>query len=312
MNPSELVGKWRRADLRERQAAQEHFLDLCRMLGHPTPAEMDPRGERFCFERGAGKTSGGDGWADVWKQGFFGWEYKGKHKDLAAAYRQLLDYREALESPPLLVVSDIERIEVHTNFTNTAPAVQTVTLDDLTSPESIRLLRAVFFDPERLRPAAPKIHITEQAARKVGEIATAMRGRGVDPHRAARFLDRIVFCMFAEDVGLLPKGIFTSALGASRQSPERLTKLLAGLFAGMADGGFYGNDEIRRFDGHLFAEAEVLELAPNEIALLETVAALEWSEVEPAVFLPCGRPGIAGHAGAAVPSTGLVGSRRAA
>ncbi|MCU0291079.1 MAG: hypothetical protein MUF10_03690, partial [Thermoanaerobaculaceae bacterium] len=103
-------------------------------------------------------------------------------------------------------------------------------------------------------------------------------------HRAARFLDRIVFCMFAEDVGLLPKGIFTSALGASRQSPERLTKLLAGLFAAMADGGFYGNDEIRRFDGHLFAEAEVLELAPGEIALLETVAALEWSEVEPAVF----------------------------
>ena len=122
MDPSELVAKWRRADLRERQAAQEHFLDLCRMLGHPTPAEMDPRGERFCFERGAGKVSGGDVWANVWKQGFFGWEYKGKHKDLAAAYRQLLEYREALESPPLLAISDIERIEIHTNFTNTAPS----------------------------------------------------------------------------------------------------------------------------------------------------------------------------------------------
>jgi len=40
MNPSELVGTWRRADLREREAAQEHSVDLCRMSsGHPLSAE---------------------------------------------------------------------------------------------------------------------------------------------------------------------------------------------------------------------------------------------------------------------------------
>ena len=284
MNPSELVAKWRRADLRERQAAQEHFLDLCRMLGHPTPAEMDPSGERFCFERGASKHSGGDGWADVWKKGFFGWEYKGKHKDLAAAYTQLLDYREALQNPPLLIVSDIERIEVHTNFTNTAPAVHTIHLESLSTLESIRLLRAVFFDPELLRPTVLKVHITEQAARKVGALAGALRDRGKEPTRVARFLDRLVFCMFAEDVGLLPRDIFTSALRASRHVPERLSQLLGQLFRAMAEGGFYGNDEIRRFDGHLFSDAEVLDLRADEIALLEAVAALEWGDVEPAVF----------------------------
>ena len=32
-----------------------------------------------------------DGYADVWKRGHFGWEYKGKKKDLAAAYRRLLN-----------------------------------------------------------------------------------------------------------------------------------------------------------------------------------------------------------------------------
>ena len=33
-------------------AAQEHFIDLCRLIGHPTPAEDDPTGERFTFEAG--------------------------------------------------------------------------------------------------------------------------------------------------------------------------------------------------------------------------------------------------------------------
>ena len=81
------------------------FIDLCRLVGHPTPAEDDPTGQTFTFEAGATKPRGGQGWADVWKKGYFAWEYKGKHKDLDAAYQQLLQYRESLHNPPLLVVS---------------------------------------------------------------------------------------------------------------------------------------------------------------------------------------------------------------
>ena len=62
------------------------------------------------------RQAGGDGFADVWRRGYFAWEYKGKRKDLGAAYTQLLQYREALDNPPLLVVCDLDRFEVHTNF----------------------------------------------------------------------------------------------------------------------------------------------------------------------------------------------------
>lgn len=119
MNVSEFVAKWRKVELTERSASQQHFLDLCDVFDHPTPAMDDPTGERFTFEKGASKHGGGQGWADVWKKGFFGWEYKGKHKDLVAAYDQLLKYREALENPPLSVVYDMDRFEIHTNFTAT-------------------------------------------------------------------------------------------------------------------------------------------------------------------------------------------------
>jgi len=101
--------KWKATNLKERSAAQEHFIDLCRLLGEQTPAEADPDGAWYCFERGASKLTGSDGWADVWKRGSFSWEYKGKHKDLKAAYVQLQRYSVALENPPLLVVCDLER-----------------------------------------------------------------------------------------------------------------------------------------------------------------------------------------------------------
>ncbi|MBI3986046.1 MAG: hypothetical protein HY343_03960, partial [Lentisphaerae bacterium] len=75
MNVAEFIAKWKKADLKERSAAQEHFIDLCRLVGHPTPAEADPTGETFCFEKGAEKhgpsTSSGQaalGFADVWKK----------------------------------------------------------------------------------------------------------------------------------------------------------------------------------------------------------------------------------------------------
>ena len=89
MTPIEFIAKWRASELNERSAAQEHFIDLCRLLGEPTPAEADPTGEHYCFERGARKDTGGDGWADVWKRHCFAWEYKGKHANLDAAFNQL-------------------------------------------------------------------------------------------------------------------------------------------------------------------------------------------------------------------------------
>ena len=65
MTPGEFIAKWRASELKERSASQEHFIDLCRLLGEPTPAEAGPAGEWYCFERGARKDTDGDGWADV-------------------------------------------------------------------------------------------------------------------------------------------------------------------------------------------------------------------------------------------------------
>jgi hypothetical protein len=119
MTPQQFATKWRGAQLSERASVQEHFLDLCALFGQSSPASADPTGTWFTFEKGVTKTGGGQGFADVWKRGFFAWEYKKQKRDLGAAYGQLFLYREPLENPPLLVVCDIDRYEIHTNYTGT-------------------------------------------------------------------------------------------------------------------------------------------------------------------------------------------------
>ena len=177
LTPAAFALKWRGSTTTEKAASQEHFIDLCRMVGEPTPNEADPTGEQYAFERRGEKAGGGDGFADVWKRGFFAWEYKGHKKDLKAAYLQLLNYKDDLGNPPLLVVSDLDRIEIRTNFTGLSPVLTTITLDDLAADDPST---AIQLRP-RLRPA----QITEKAAGHFAEIAQSLRERGHDRDQRA-------------------------------------------------------------------------------------------------------------------------------
>jgi len=284
MNVAEFQAKWRGSTLKERSAAQEHFLDLCRLLGMPTPAEADKTGSFYTFEKGATKTSGAAGFADVWWDGKFAWEYKGQHADLAAAYRQLLQYREDLGNPPLLVVCDLHTFEVHTNFTGTKKTVYRFTVDDLDQPETLAILRAVFADPERLRPGQTTEEVTVEAAARFGELAARLEARGQEPHLVAHFLMQLLFCLFAEDVGLLPKGLFTNLLALGARRPEAFSSQVVALLTAMRDGGAFGVEWIQRFNGGLFATIEPVPLTGDELAMLRDAATLDWGSVEPAIF----------------------------
>ena len=284
MTVSEFIAKWQRVELTERSASQQHFLDLCEVFEHPKPADVDPLGEWFTFERGADKHGGGKGWADVWKRGFFGWEYKGKHKNLDAAYNQLLKYREALENPPLLAVCDMDRIVIHTNFTATVKKVYEIPLSELGSARGVEIMRQVFHEPEKLRPGVTSESITTQVAQRLAQVAQGLRNRGLDASDVARFLDRIVFCLFAEDVDLLPKELFSRLVEKSNRDPKRFAKLVGQLFDAMMAGGDFGLEEIRHFNGNLFTESPALELTSDEIDAIRAASRLDWGAVDPSIF----------------------------
>ena len=284
MTPYEFISKWRASALKERSASQEHFIDLCRLLGEPTPAEADPTGEAYCFERGARKDTGGDGWADVWKRHHFAWEYKGQRADLDAAFGQLRQYALALENPPLLIVSDMQRFRIRTNWTNSVSKTHEFGLDDLADAATRDRLKWAFSDPERLRPGETRQSLTERAATSFATVAQALRERGHDPHQVAHFVNRLVFCMFADDVGLLPGHMFTRMLEQARRATHRFTDLATTLFRGMAKGGLVGIEPVDWFNGGLFDDDEALPLERSDIEAVLAASNLDWSEIDPSIL----------------------------
>ena len=284
MTPGEFIAKWRASELKERSASQEHFIDLCRLLGEPTPADADPTGERYCFERGARKDTGGDGWADVWKRHHFAWEYKGKHADLDVAFNQLRQYALALENPPLLIVSDMARFRVRTNWTNSVSVTHEFALDDLSEAAVRDKLKWAMSDPERLRPGESRQVLTERAATTFASLAQSLRDSGHEPQTVAHFVNRLVFCMFAEDVGLLPDNMFTRMLEHARRRPDEFAPLARDLFGAMSTGGRIGFEAVAWFNGGLFDDDTALPLAKPEIEITLRAAALDWSEIDPSIL----------------------------
>ncbi len=284
MTPGEFISKWRASKLKERSASQEHFIDLCRMLDEPTPADADPAGEWYCFERGARKDSGVDGWADVWKRGCFAWEYKGRRADLDSAFDQLRQYALALENPPLLIVSDMVRFRIRTNWTNSVSVTHEFTLDDLADGATRDKLKWAMSDPERLRPGETRQAVTERAATTFAELAQGLRDRGHDPQTVAHFVNRLVFCMFAEDVGLLPDDMFTRMLTHARRNPDRFVDYASRLFCAMATGGDIDFQAVAWFNGGLFDDDTALPLDREGIETALRAAALDWSEIDPSIL----------------------------
>ena len=219
--------------LNERQATHEHVLDLCYLAEHPTPGERSLHGRIFAFEADVAKLDGRHGRADAFLEETFALEYKGPGKDLDKAYQQLCQYRESLRNPPLLIVSDIERIRVHTNFTNTVKRIHEIRLEAIAEPAGLEQIRAIFHTPDYFRADKTTAQVTQEIAGEFARLTEGLRRRGEQPFPIAHFLIRLLFCLFAEDIDLLPRNLFADLLQRTRGKPAALTQQLCQLFATM-------------------------------------------------------------------------------
>ncbi|MDP3537436.1 MAG: N-6 DNA methylase [Azonexus sp.] len=282
MTPEAFITTWKNNPLTERAGAQAHFDDLCELLGVDKPRDSN----NYCFERGAKKAGGGDGWADVWKRGHFGWENKKPGRDLNAALKQLTDYALQLDNPPLLVVCDRERIVIHTAFTGYPDEPREIRIEQLVEPESRQILKWVFTSPEKLRPEKSTAAITAEAAGQFAQLAAAMRSRGEGGQKVAHFLVQCLFCMFAEDEQLLPLGIFTDLLKHAGSDVDKAARRIEKLFTAMQKKGCdYGDHDIAWFNGGLFKTINLPPLtAPDLQALHRAAADMDWRAIDPTIF----------------------------
>ena len=282
------IAKWSPAGvafaLNERQGAQQHFLELCEVLGVPAPTGENDGARDYLFEKSTLALGQQRGFADVFKRGCFAWEYKAPGRSLDGALRQLMMYALALENPPLLIVSDRLSTEIHTHFNGTPSERHVVRLEELADPAKRELLRRCFETPDSFRPSRTTRQITEAAADAFASTAQRLREAGVSAELTSHLLTQCLFCFFAEDTGLLPSRLFERLVGNRDAEPEALRQGLQSLFAAMRSGGLFGADSIAWFNGGLFNIIEVPPLAPMDVAALRNAAALDWSAIDPGIF----------------------------
>jgi hypothetical protein len=295
-----LRDRWAGVPAAERANAQTYLRDLCEALGVPAPL---PAGSGYEFElpvklvtRDGTETTG---FVDCYKAGCFILEAKhveGGASDVALrrAYGQARQYAAHDPSgtaPPYLLVLDVAKSllvyhrwgGVYQGFA-AGHRIDLPTLDQ--RPADIELLRDIWTQPTKRDPRQHAQAVTQEIAAKLATLAATLEDRGFEPERVARFLMRVVFSCFAEDVDLLPREAFRQTVqNAGVQGDAALfQRALGSLWQTMDSGGLFGFENILQFNGHFFKDAEVLPLEREEIALVLEAARADWRDVEPTIF----------------------------
>ena len=206
--------------------------------------------------------------------------------------------------PPFLIVCDVGFcFDLYADFTGTGKHYAQfpdregfrVYLPDLHRQEVRERLRLVWTDPQALDPARKRVQVTREIAQLLARLARALEGTKDKPRHApqtvATFLMRCIFTMFAQSVGLLPKGSFTELLEDCRADLPSFIGIVGDLWRDMDTGGFSGllRARVPRFNGGLFAPgphgaAEPLPVDADMLDLLVMASKRDWAEVEPAIF----------------------------
>ena len=197
--------------------------------------------------------------------------------------------------PPFLMVVDVGHvIELYADFSKQGQSYNQypdgnryrIYLEDLRKCDIRDLLRMIWTDPYKLDPSLRSAGVTRDIATHLAELGKSFEGQGHDSEAVARFLMRCLFSMFAEDVDLIPRGSFAELLRKLRGHPEHAEPALKGLWESMNAGGFSQvlMQDLKRFNGGLFKEAEALPLNEPQLDLLIEAAEADWKQVEPAIF----------------------------
>ena len=312
---SAFIARWSGVAASELASAQSFVIDLCALLEvdkpHPTAAQDYMFERPVTFLHGDGSTSAGR--IDCYKRDHFcleskklklGSHTKGFDDGLLRARSQAENYARALPGtegrPPFVLVVDVGTvIEVYAEFSKSGgtytpfpdPRSHRIKLADLARAEVRERLRQIWLAPDSLNPARISAKVTREVAELLAQLAKSLEsGSKAAPEVVASYLTRCLFSMFAEDVGLLPKGAFIGLLQSHRDDPATLQIMLRSLWADMDGGGFSIAlaSKVLHFNGKLFkhsaADGYSLLLTPAQIDLLIEAARANWRDVEPAIF----------------------------
>jgi len=201
-------------------------------------------------------------------------------------------------TPPFLIVVDVgHSFEIFADFTQAGkaylhfpdPRSFRIRLDQLADGKIRERLKLIWTDPASLDPARRSADVTLAVSGHLAELAKSLEAAGHKPRAVADFLTRCLFCMFAEDVGLLPERSFTELLDSIPPDGSGFQELLEQLFRELDTGTGKGisvvlRKKLLRFNGGLFSDYAALPVKGPQLYLLKADALQNWRNVEPAIF----------------------------
>jgi hypothetical protein len=200
------------------------------------------------------------------------------------------------DNPPFIIVVDVgHSFELFEDFSQAGktyrpfpdPRTFRIRLADLADEKIRERLRLIWTNPAALDPSKHSADVTREVSGHLAELAKSLELAGHEPDIVAQFLTRCLFCMFAEDVELLPKNSFTELLESLPATGEGFVQKIRTLFEEMQKGTDYSvvlNRKLLRFNGGLFENCSVLPINGLQLSLLKEAARQNWDNVEPAIF----------------------------
>lgn len=219
-------------------------------------------------------------------------EHKSRGKDLDEAYKQAMDYFDALPEnirPRHIIVSDFARIRIYDLEAASEGRIREFTLEKL--PERVREL--AFFADEEVRVYKEEEPIDVKAVRAIGKLHQALKSSGYTPEHISPFLTRFVFCCFADDTGIFEKDSLQRYLQEETKQDGSdigshlhtifqvlntpIDKRQSAMHSALAD--------LPYVNGGLFAQTLNVVFASRDVreAMLNAMQ-FNWSNISPAVF----------------------------
>jgi hypothetical protein len=254
-----------------------------------------------------------------------GTESSGRYDELMRrAFRQARRYAQSLPEPPwppFIIALDVGRaFELYFDFGGNGRdyrffpdrssyriplgAIASDAAVGDTKKSALQLLTAIWTDPRSIDPRFQAADVTRKVAMSLAQVSkdleegtrvrsrlTSEREKAEEIEEAALFLMRILFCMFAEDVGLLPENKFSEFLRRAESNDQLFENQLADLWQKMGAANIEPRfahaveSVVKYFNGGLFsASARTFPLSSIDIHHLYEAARQNWRRVEPAIF----------------------------
>lgn len=278
---AELAFEWQSYSGNERQGAQLFLTQLLACYGETVKPEqfetfqaggfVDLKlGERCIFEMKAPTEA----------------NRLAKHREQALGYwDESSDREKGVRAAQFVVICAFQRMEIWEPGAFRDAPVATLELAEL--PERYDALLFLSGNQPVFRNS--QVDLTKDAVVKVAALHNALADRHDDLDEVRDFMFQCVWCMFAEDVGLLPVGRFSELVTRLLADPTSSSVDVLGQLFDILDKpgprpekGHYAGTPYA--NGGLFREPAKLDLNEEELELLADAARSNWSQVEPAVF----------------------------